>query len=62
MGMTDPEPGRAAPPNAEEAAVLAAVLAAMRQVRFGYVQLILQDGKVVQIDRLERARLGRGEP
>lgn len=55
-GGTPPEaPGGEATP--EEARVLASVLAAMRQVRFGYVQVILQDGKVVQIDTLERERL-----
>lgn len=40
----------------EEARVLDAVLAAIRQVRYGEVKLVLQDGKVVQIERLERER------
>ena len=50
------------PATPEEQRVLSAVLAAIREVRYGYVQLILQDGKVVQIDGLERARLRADQP
>lgn len=41
----------------QETRVLQAVLTAMRQIRYGHVQIILQDGKVVQIERLEKQRL-----
>lgn len=41
----------------EEERVLRSVLAAIRQVRHGYVQLVCHDGKVVQIDRLQKERL-----
>lgn len=46
-------------PTAHEETVLAEVLTAMRAVRFGSVQLTLQDGRVVQIDTLEKKRLDR---
>lgn len=41
----------------EERRVLEIVLHALRQVRYGYVQIIVQDGRVVQVDRLEKSRL-----
>ncbi len=37
--------------------VLAALMEALRGVRFGTVTVIIQDGRVVQIDRTERRRL-----
>jgi len=40
-----------------EKRVLLAVLSAMRRVRHGYIQVVLHDGRVVQIDRLEKERL-----
>ena len=40
-------------------AVLAEVLHALRSVRYGYVQITLQDARVVQIDTLEKKRLDR---
>lgn len=40
-----------------EKRVLQAVLAAMRRIRHGYIQVVLHDGRVVQIDRLEKERL-----
>ncbi len=45
--------------TAHEQTVLAEVLTAMRSVRFGSVQITLQDGRVVQIDTLEKKRLDR---
>jgi hypothetical protein len=44
-------------PTVREQAVIAVVLRAMRGVRYGYVQLVIQDGRVVQIDALEKRRL-----
>jgi len=43
--------------TADEERVLRSVLAAIRQVRHGYVQLVCHDGRVVQIDRLQKERL-----
>jgi hypothetical protein len=34
-----------------------AIQEAVESIRFGVVQLIIQDGRVVQIDRTERIRL-----
>jgi hypothetical protein len=45
------------PVTSDEERVMRTVLAAIRQVRHGHVQILLQDGKVVQIDRLEKERL-----
>lgn len=46
--------------SAEAAEVLSQVREAIRSLRYGQVTLIVHDGVVVQIDRLERRRLGRG--
>ena len=46
-------------PTAQEQLVLAEVLQAIRAVRYGSVQIILQDAHVVQIDTLEKKRLDR---
>ena len=35
------------------------VLQAIRRVRHGYVQVIVQDGKAIQIDTMEKKRLDR---
>ena len=40
-----------------ERAVLDEVLHCLRRVRFGSVQLIVQDGRVIQIDTVEKKRL-----
>jgi hypothetical protein len=46
-------------PAPEELLVLNEVLSAIRGVRHGTVTLIVQDGRVVQIDRTEKRRLVR---
>lgn len=58
--MADRERERAVTPDEDR--VLRSVLTAIRQVRYGYVQIVLQDGKVVQIERLEKERFGQGHP
>jgi hypothetical protein len=42
--------------SVEEATLLEQVLEAVRQIKFGFVQIIIQDGRVVQIDRTEKKR------
>jgi hypothetical protein len=37
--------------------VLEHVQAALRGLRFGHVTLIVQDGRVVQVDRFEKTRI-----
>jgi len=46
--------------SVDEAAMLMQVREAIRSLRFGQVTVIVHDGAVVQIDRLERRRLTRG--
>jgi hypothetical protein len=46
--------------SADDADVLNQVREALRSLRYGQVTVIVHDGVVVQIDRLERRRLGRG--
>lgn len=48
-----------APVSDAERAVLQEVLQAMRRVRFGSIEVIVQDGRVVQIDTTEKRRLDR---
>ena len=43
--------------SSEEAEILEKVLDAVRQIKFGYIQLTIQDGRVIQIDRTEKHRL-----
>jgi len=35
------------------------ILKALESVNYGYVQIIVQDNKVVQIDRMEKVRMER---
>ncbi|MFN9718059.1 MAG: YezD family protein [Planctomycetota bacterium] len=44
-----------------EDVVLSQIRESLRNLRFGHVQIIVQDGVVVQIDRLERRRISRNE-
>jgi hypothetical protein len=46
--------------SVDEASMLLQVREAIRSLRFGQVTVIVHDGAVVQIDRLERRRLTRG--
>ena len=59
-----PESGAAAPGERQidsEELVLSQVRESLRNLRFGHVQIIVQDGVVVQIDRLEKRRIARNE-
>lgn len=51
------EPGADQTP--EEAEVLTQVRDALRSLRYGQVTVVVHDGAVVQIDRLERRRVQR---
>lgn len=42
--------------TSEEELVFREVLKALRQIRHGYIQLVVQDSKVVQIDKTEKVR------
>lgn len=39
-----------------EKKLLSQILKALRSIRYGYVQIIVQDSKVVQIDKTEKIR------
>lgn len=42
-----------------EKKLLQQILKAVRSIRYGYVQIIVQDSKVVQIDKTEKIRLDK---
>jgi hypothetical protein len=55
---TDPTPGeRIASLTDEERAVLAKVSEIVEKIQYGTVVLVIQDGKVVQIEMAEKFRL-----
>lgn len=45
--------------NTREQAVLREVLESIRRLRFGSVQIIVQDGRVIQIETTEKRRFER---
>jgi len=49
--------GPAGPGRPEDREVMQRVLEAIRSVRYGQVQIIIQDSRVVQIDTTEKVRL-----
>ncbi len=42
-----------------ERELLLQILKALRSIRYGYVQIIVQDSKVVQIDKTEKVRFDK---
>jgi hypothetical protein len=56
--MSDKPAANAAPqPKAAPALPIEEIREAVEKIRFGTVQLIIQDGRVVQIDTTEKRRL-----
>ncbi len=45
--------------NEDEKRLLSQILKAVRSIRYGCVQIIVQDSKVVQIDKTEKIRLDK---
>lgn len=45
----------------KERELLNEILLAIRSIRYGHVQIVIQDSKVVQIDKTEKVRLDRFE-
>lgn len=43
----------------EREAPIQAILDALRGLRFGSVTVVVQDGVIVQVERIEKKRLGR---
>ena len=42
-----------------EKKLLFQILKALRSIRYGYVQIVVQDSKIVQIDKTEKIRLDK---
>jgi hypothetical protein len=57
--MTDTPPTETPSATDAEAAMLQTILDALRGLRFGSVTVIVQDGVIVQVERVEKRRLGR---
>jgi len=55
--MNDKSPQRPTPASVPPSLPLEAIQEAVESIRFGVVQLIIQDGRVVQIDKTEKIRL-----
>jgi hypothetical protein len=55
--MNDKAPPRPTPASVPPSLPLEAIQEAVESIRFGVVQLIIQDGRVVQIDKTEKIRL-----
>ncbi len=55
MSMEVRQAGR--PDLSEEGEIVRQIIEAIRSVRFGHVQIIIQDSRVVQIDKTEKLRL-----
>lgn len=53
------DPRNSAALTRHEQEILAEVLRAIRSLRFGHVQLIVQDARVIQIETLEKKRVGQ---
>ncbi len=58
--VKNPENVLVACTSRDESELLLQVGEAIRSLRYGQVTVIVHDGEVVQIDRLERRRLNRG--
>ena len=56
MNTEAPRSRKPGPP--EDGEIIRKILEAVRSVRFGQVQIIIQDSRVVQIDKTEKVRLG----
>lgn len=41
----------------DDEALLLRILKIVKEIRFGYVQIVVQDSKAVQIDKVEKIRL-----
>ena len=44
-----------------EKKLLFQILKALRSIRYGYVQIVVQDSKIVQIDKTEKIRLDKDD-
>ena len=61
MGAPLQERTAASPAAVQGSEVVRALLKAVEGIRYGSVELIIHDGRVVQIDRREKVRLDKCE-
>jgi hypothetical protein len=54
-----PPDGVGAAPESLASSGLEAVLAAIRGIHFGSVEVVIHDGRIVQINRVEKVRIDR---
>jgi hypothetical protein len=57
LAISNREEGRAAERGPSRDAEIERIRAAVKGIRFGEVRVIIQDGLVVQIERIEKERL-----
>ena len=50
---------RSRPRPVDDPQILAAVAQALQQMRYGQVTVVVQDGRVVQVERTDRLRLSQ---
>ncbi|HEY3284451.1 MAG TPA: YezD family protein [Armatimonadota bacterium] len=55
--MDDRSNNREGTARVDDTSLLAAIQEALQNIRYGVVQIVIQDGRVVQIDRTEKTRL-----
>ena len=54
---TDSETNKSQPLSIHSEYPLSAIEEAVRSIRFGTVQIVIQDGRIVQIEKTEKIRL-----
>lgn len=59
MDQETTERPASAPPRRDEEQTLAHVREALRGLQYGEISIVVQDGVVIQVERLERKRLQR---
>ena len=54
--ISDPSPDGAAPELALEPALIRELAIALRSIRYGTIELVIHEGRVVQLERREKVR------
>jgi hypothetical protein len=60
LSTNTPGPSAGSPGAVDD--VLAQISAAIKQIRYGSVELTIHDGRVVQIERREKTRIAHDQP
>ncbi len=59
MDQDNLSPARSLTPDEEKAWLVQQIMSAMQGIRYGAVEIIIQDAKVVQIERREKIRFDK---